>query len=778
MRLSTNRRYQQAKQVSGFDVVNFDTIGELKDIVVFDHSPAIFDGGIRNGKNVKTCDCVILEVDNIDTNISIDDFQVLYFPTLKYWITTSRSHQKEKNTGNGMSAPTDRYHVIFPMPNPITKHEYESITKQMSEEFQFFDSSCTDASRFFFGNKDTEVFFHDGEYLELLAEAPPVITTDLGEWEYDYTNYQSSDRNAIIYSALQLAQANDAFYNYSDWIKVGMALKADGWNVEDWINISNSDINVHEAHYKWETFPESGGISGATLLYYARKGNPNCLVKGKQNEITLYAPMIEAAPANDFVAPVIEKTIATTRPSRLDHDPHPEVVKKVKNEIYYKKTDEEGKEQICLHDDWFYRCIAIDAELGNCLHFDYTIAEFIYECFNTRQLDNWIIQRLCHYVSVKKVTSRVVELIRMRIEEMNGKRNRCIEIFDSLIKRHPHDSSKEYGWELDEFLKIFRYSHPVESPFTQDELNKSYKEVWHLFFLRMHMHVEGTRIVNGNYKNLMANDIVPILQGKQDIGKTTLAKWIALEHLSPEFYVDVGSGSKDGFGGMATAKMCRGRVLTELGEMKIMKKADDVEVVKSFISKTQYDIDQKYIEHSRAVPVTTSFIGTANGFENLSDPTGNRRWWPMWIESIDKDWISSNKDHIEKLHAFYARIAREANVSLWYKMLTPSDSLMGFIDIARKKSMIRYADFDAIIQVVSDNYNEVKNENNFKKKFHTVHTAEVERLCFNAGFRMRIGKESISQALIEMGYQKAAISINGHTVSGWKKEIDRIMSEY
>jgi hypothetical protein len=766
-------RYQNAKKSSGFEAVNFDTIGELKDIVKFDHSAAIFDQGVRSGKNVMTCDCLMMEVDNIEKNVSIDDFQCLFFPSLKYWITTSRNHQKEKTSGKYTYPPVDRYHVIFPLEKPATKHEYESISKQLSDEFDFFDASCTDASRFYFGNTDVEVYFHDGELLTLPVDPEPEVSRDLGEWEYDYNSYGTDDRNTIIYSALQMAQANDAFHDYSDWIKVGMALKSDGWTVSDWINISNESINVHEARYKWETFPENGAISGATLLYYARKGNPDCLVKGKQVSLATYVPIHPLLPLANVTRAEPEKLFVTTRPSRLDHDPHPEIVKKVKLEIYYKTKDEDDKEILKLKDDWFYRVIAIDAELGNCLHYDYTIAEFIYECFNTRQLDNWIIQRLRHYVSVKQITARVIELIRMKIEEMNGKRNRCIEIMDSMLKKHHPDSSKPYGWELDEFLQIFEYTHPSNAIYAGAELKIYYKEVWHLFFSRMHMHIEGTRIQGDSYKYLMANDIVPILQGKQDIGKTTLVKWIAMEHISPEFYVDIGSGSKDGFGGMATAKTCRGRLLTELGEMKIMKKSDDVEIVKSFISKTQYDIDQKYIEHSRPVPVTTSFIGTSNPFEMLSDPTGNRRWWPIWILDIDKNWMSDHKEHIEKLHAFYARMARESKTEHWFKMLAPSDALMKFIASARDKSMIRYSDYDAIIQVVSDDYINTRNTaGGSARKNHTICRHDIEKLMLASGYSMRVGKDAVDQAMSEMEYKKASVSINGHTRSGWKKELN------
>lgn len=767
MRLSTNRRYQSAKVNTGFDIVHFDSLGELKQIAVFDHSPAIFTDGIRSGKNVVSCDCLALEVDNIDCDISIDEFQSLYFPKLKYWITTSRSHQKEKITGGEASPPRDRYHVFFPMLNPLTKTEYEKLSRSMVEEYRFFDPACTDSSRFFFGNRDVEVFFHDGEHLETnepeLSQPVAVGAT----WEYDFNSYQSDDKKAIIASSLKLAQASDAFRNYDDWLRLGAALKADGWAVSDWIDLSDSNVNIAEINTKWDSFTGKNNISGATLLHYARMGNPNCLVAGKQSASLPYvAPPSIRSFSENIPQKKSSGEITTSRPTSLDTSPHPAIVQKVRSEILYTYTDENGKVKSDTHDDWFFRVLNYDAELANCIHFDYTIGEKIFERSNTRQLETAVLHRLRHYVPMRKITDRIVTLVINKIEEINGARNQCLELIDKLIDKHEVDQAKPYGWELDEFVSIFEYKSKMESPYPESELDQYYKEVWHLFFLRMHMHLEGTRLVQGDYKYLIPNDIVPILEGAQNIGKTTLCQWIGLKHISTNFYVDLGSGDKGAFGGMNTAKLCRGRLLAELGEMKVMKKSADVETVKSFISKTQYDLDIKYIEKSNPVPVTVSFLGSSNEEENLSDTTGNRRWWPMWIKSINKQWITDNHEHIEKLHAFYARVVRNANVESWFKMLEPSDSLNKFIDIARERSMIRYADYDAIIQVVSDDY---INSMSSGRKSHSINWHTIVKLMIIGGYNMQTNKGTVKDAMKQMGYSDCVVSINGHSSRGWKK---------
>jgi len=761
MRISTNRRYQNAKINTGFEVVDFDTLAELKSIVTFDHAPAIFDNGIRHGDNVITCDTIIMDVDNTEYDVSMDEFSSIFSGSM-YWITTSKSHQKEKISGKEVSPPRDRYHVIFSLMRPVTKSEYKIVATNLIEKYPFFDSSCSDASRFLFGNQDVEVFFHDG--LSLDVPAVEQKTENMDKWEYDYNDYTSKDRKQIILSSLQIASANDEFRNYKDWINLGMALKADGWTLDDWITLSYSDTNMHEARTHWESFPDSGKISGGTLLFYARKGNPNCLVAGKQNETV--------SRVQNVTIPAVIKDIATkkfdlisTNVTRLDTIPNANIVKAVRKEIMTESTDENGKKIMVLKDDWYFCVCNMDPELANSIHFDYTTGDLTFAYYNTRMLNNAILQRLRCYVGVKRITAQVVERVIDYIMAANGSHNRVVELMDRIKMKWPRQEDKAFGWEIDEFLSIFQYQAPIDSPYSNTELRQYYAEIWHLFFLRMHMHIEGTRMIDGRCKHLIENDIVPILQGEQGIGKGTLTRWISMAHINTELYVDVGSGMKSGFGGQETAKACRGRLVAELGEMKLMKKADDVETVKSFISKTQYDIDVKFVEYTRPLPVTVSFIGTSNEKENLSDSTGNRRWWPIWLQSIDKDYIAKSRDLIEQLHAHYARLVEHTDESRWFDLLKPSLNLSKFMADIRERSMVRYSDYDAIIEVVSTDYVDGKG----KRKVHTVSKHTVEKMVFNAGYNMRIGDRSFNDAMETMKYEKAVVNINGHRIRGWKK---------
>lgn len=771
MRLSTNRRYQNAKINTGFEVAHFDTLAELKSIVTFDHAPAIFDQGIRHGDNVITCDTIIMDVDNTEYDISIDEFSSIFSGSM-YWITTSKSHQKEKISGKQVCPPRDRYHVIFSVMRPVTKSEYKIMATSLIEKYPFFDSSCSDASRFLFGNQDVEVFFHDGLSMDI-----PVLelkNDHMDEWEYDYNSYHSNDRKAIILSALQVASANHEFKDYKDWINLGMALKADGWDISDWQTLSYSDTNLHEMRTHWDSFPDSGKISGGTLLYYARKGNPNCLVAGKQNEgVSRIQSVTIPAAIKDAVKPVFD--LITVNVTRLDTIPNANIVKAVKKEIMTEGKDENGKKIMVLKDDWYFSVCNMDPELANSIHFDYTTGDLSFAYYNTRMLNNAILQRLRCYVGVKRITAQVVDRVVDYIMSANGVHNRVVDLMDNIKRKWPQEEDKSFGWELEKFLTIFEYESPVDSPYSSAELKQYYAEIWHLFFLRMHMHIEGTRMIDGKCKHLIENDIVPILQGSQGIGKGTLTRWIAMAHVNTELYVDVGSGMKAGFGGQETAKACRGRLIAELGEMKLMKKADDVETVKSFISKTQYDIDVKFVEYTRPLPVTVSFIGTSNEKENLSDSTGNRRWWPIWLKTIDKDFIAKNRDLIEQLHAHYSRLVENTPEHKWFDMLKPSKALDTFINDIRDRSMVRYSDYDALIEVISNDYNEHKG----KKKLHTICKHTAERMCFNAGYTMKISERSFNDAMEAMKYEKGIVTINNHRLRGWKKPYgDTLDMEY
>lgn len=134
-------------------------------------------------------------------------------------------------------------------------------------------------------------------------------------------------------------------------------------------------------------------------------------------------------------------------------------------------------------------------------------------------------------------------------------------------------------------------------------------------------------------------DSIPVLNGNQGIGKSTL-----LARLGRNWYSDslAISDMKD----KTAPEKLQGNWLLELSEMAGIKKMD-VETVKSFASR----VDDKYRpSYGRVVeshPRQCIIIGTTNndgGF--LRDVTGNRRFWPIRVtgEGSKRPWDITDEE--------------------------------------------------------------------------------------------------------------------------------------
>jgi predicted P-loop ATPase len=128
-------------------------------------------------------------------------------------------------------------------------------------------------------------------------------------------------------------------------------------------------------------------------------------------------------------------------------------------------------------------------------------------------------------------------------------------------------------------------------------------------------------------------DSIPVLNGNQGIGKSTLIAKLGRDWYSDSLSI---SDMKD----KTAPEKLQGNWLLELSEMAGIKKMD-VEIVKSFASR----IDDKYRpSYGRVVeshPRQCIIIGTTNndgGF--LRDVTGNRRFWPVRVtgEGAKRPW--------------------------------------------------------------------------------------------------------------------------------------------
>ena len=132
-------------------------------------------------------------------------------------------------------------------------------------------------------------------------------------------------------------------------------------------------------------------------------------------------------------------------------------------------------------------------------------------------------------------------------------------------------------------------------------------------------------------------DHVLILEGAQGAGKSTAIRTLC----GDEYFGDTVPrlDSKD------ASDYVRGKWIIELAELSSVSKAE-VEHVKAFITRTEEKFRPAYgrnevIYHRRCV-----FVGTTNRTDYLRDETGNRRFWPIKIDSVNVDAIREEREQI------------------------------------------------------------------------------------------------------------------------------------
>jgi len=130
---------------------------------------------------------------------------------------------------------------------------------------------------------------------------------------------------------------------------------------------------------------------------------------------------------------------------------------------------------------------------------------------------------------------------------------------------------------------------------------------------------------------------------QQGLFKSTLA-----ERLSLGWFADTGLvlGDKDSYQNL------QGVLVYEWGELDSLSKAE-VTKVKQFISSREDRFRAPFDARPAGYPRQVVFIGTTNELHYLTDPSGNRRFWPVRVErQIDLPWLDANLAQLfaEALH--------------------------------------------------------------------------------------------------------------------------------
>ena len=262
-----------------------------------------------------------------------------------------------------------KYRIMVILSEPITAAtEARDITERLSQIFNDHCEKCADekikdAARLIFGTRTGSVFYKSGTVtpLDIMLKLPPVrphsvsndeSITSIAQQAYNATQsvserHTASNNKFDLLEPLQVIPPED----YDEWCKCGMALKQEGYTLEDWEAWSRSSTKYDPkvCEDKWQTFTvKSGGVTGAYIVDLAKRYGyipPRDRVKtstGATSTPTKSATVSPAAtaenvpPPTDQDAPPITNKTATpeTPPEPPKPEPSPlEALEEFENEI-------------------------------------------------------------------------------------------------------------------------------------------------------------------------------------------------------------------------------------------------------------------------------------------------------------------------------------------------------------------------------------------------------------------------------------------------------------
>lgn len=133
-------------------------------------------------------------------------------------------------------------------------------------------------------------------------------------------------------------------------------------------------------------------------------------------------------------------------------------------------------------------------------------------------------------------------------------------------------------------------------------------------------------------------DTIMVLEGAQGGGKSTAIKVLAgEENFSDQEVLSLDPKSQ--------MEALEGVWVYEIAELEGISRADTSKV-KAFVSRAVDQGRPAYARYKERRPRQTVFIGTTNDDKYLRDTTGNRRFWPVKVGTIDLEALKRDRDQL------------------------------------------------------------------------------------------------------------------------------------
>lgn len=275
-------------------------------------------------------------------------------------------------------------------------------------------------------------------------------------------------------------------------------------------------------------------------------------------------------------------------------------------------------------------------------------------------------------------------------------------------------------------------------------------------------------------------EMVPIIAGKQGLGKSTL-----FQRLGGDFFTDslrsLGN-TKDDY------QLLIGAFIIELGELSSMS-TTETDQIKSFVSARSDKIRLPYARTTQTYKRTCVFAGTTNTSQYLNDLTGNRRFLPMPVNHKPKmDVFQLNDDVVQQIFAeayslykngeklFLDDILDNAIADEYREEATERG--LFFSEIEEFLDMPVPSGWDGMQLFSKRNYyNNYKLDGNTDKdsgKMDKTSSKEIAQVVFRAEGSDRSSQPQMKKITLFMdnmnGWTKKPVWINKKTVKGYARE--------
>ena len=596
---TANKLYPQTATISSLD--------ELKTAVQYDHVGGLFKDNTRSNDNFISCDVVIMDVDNDETENSDEwitpEHIAAIFKDVEFCVIYSKSHNKIKTSGGKEFSARPRFHVYFTLSKTINNAEQVRALKEgLLNICSAFDANAKDAARFIFGVEEP-----DGLYFAGTRGVDEFIETVQHNEEHADANIFDNAQLSISHDVERVSdETNDENGNDS----------SDSLSFKDIMNLTGRKfLNAIE---KCSEIP--AGYRDNAILKVA---NTALFV---HEEGTAYNIFLDAAKKCepqlelDQVAKVWKQAQKFTAKEKAKKEKEKAKAERAAAKAERDAQREEEKKKLLTNK------IVEDFLIQNGISLRLNIISGYAEVSGLPDRTE-LLQDSFKKLSPAQKSAKSTAILVIYLNDVFLKNNFLVNYKLLRERLSSIASSNEYN-PVQEMLESVKWDGQDRIEILAEILNITLDRQAVILLKKWLVQTVAMAFNEGR----TALEFCLTLKGRQGSGKTTFFRVISMVKEREEFFKEgaiLDVRDKDSIIKATSAWIC------ELGEVDATLKKEQSNL-KAFLSNPYDDYRRPYADNYEHAPRRTSFCATVNDDRFLRDLTGNRRWAVIEIDTIDK----------------------------------------------------------------------------------------------------------------------------------------------